>query len=805
MNVHEIVLGALLHDIGKFLQRANGYKQGLSPQSLKMEAMLCPKPDSYVHVLYTNEFVEHCLPDRVAELDRSAVANLASYHHRPSTPEQAIVTEADRLSSGMEREPDESAEGLPSFRKVRLRSVAGSVSLSEDDRPGSGERAAIGVARLSAEAGFPGPNDPGTDLTADYYALWQAFTTNWSANECRQPLDYINRALSVLEQYTWCIPSATNVLPDISLFDHLKTTSAIAVCLHQASAEAKPFLLVVGDLTGIQKYIYAIHQGAGRHARLLRARSFQVAAYSEAISLGIINQLGLPLACRILMAGGKFELLLPNTERVKAALQDVNTTAAGWLYEQSTGELGLSLAWVAAGREELERFSALSDQAHRALRGQRNRAAANVLVRDGRWDESRFLLPAPEFGAGREEICATCRKRPAPLRPVRDGEARVCDLCDREAKIGKDLPSARYVVLYADRFGPNQTPAGSYGLVKDAEKIPGHPALVLDLDNGEGRGRLPIVRAMRARTIPRDDDGELLTFEEIASSSSGRPALGWLKMDVDNLGLIFLRGLKREDSDQTSISRVATLSRTLDLFFSGYIETLLGTDEFRHVYMVYSGGDDLLAVGPWNVMFDFALTVRSSFRRFTADNPCWTLSAGLASANAHTPVLTAVQWAEEALEASKRLVGAGVLVWPLEGDSTGDPDKDRMTAFGTSIPWAEFPQILNQAKQVRDWLLDKTLRTGQVRRLLRYADLYREFQRTRRTTHLEYAPLFARDLKRNWKYDTTEQQAALKWAQELAAQPPDDASGMKALRFVCEYALNATRHVDREDDEHGER
>lgn len=40
-------------------------------------------------------------------------------------------------------------------------------------------------------------------------------------------------------------------------------------------------------------------------------------------------------------------------------------------------------------------------------------------------------------------------------------------------------------------------------------------------------------------------------------------------MDVDNLGNIFSKGLNK-----ISISRIATLSRMLDLFFSGYLNII---------------------------------------------------------------------------------------------------------------------------------------------------------------------------------------------------------------------------------------
>jgi len=44
-------------------------------------------------------------------LNKDFITNLACYHHRPGTAEQAIIQRADMLSSGMEREEDEEYSG----------------------------------------------------------------------------------------------------------------------------------------------------------------------------------------------------------------------------------------------------------------------------------------------------------------------------------------------------------------------------------------------------------------------------------------------------------------------------------------------------------------------------------------------------------------------------------------------------------------------------------------------------------------------------------------------------------------------
>jgi CRISPR-associated protein Csm1 len=133
MQRYEVILGALLHDIGKFFQRSTPSDSELSSISKGMENMLCPSLQgryTHRHVLFTNEFCDRYLKNLPKGLNKDSVTNLASYHHRPGNAEQEIIHKADMLSSGMEREEDEEYPGGPSvFRRVRLRPVMNEVRI----------------------------------------------------------------------------------------------------------------------------------------------------------------------------------------------------------------------------------------------------------------------------------------------------------------------------------------------------------------------------------------------------------------------------------------------------------------------------------------------------------------------------------------------------------------------------------------------------------------------------------------------------------------------------------------------------
>ncbi len=68
--------------------------------------------------------------------------------------------------------------------------------------------------------------------------------------------------------------------------------------------------------------------------------------------------------------------------------------------------------------------------------------------------------------------------------------------------------------------------------------------------------------------MPLAAHGGGMSFEEIAGQARGRPLLGYVKADVDQLGILFAQGLRRDGDSYDTAAHIAALSRELDLFFS---------------------------------------------------------------------------------------------------------------------------------------------------------------------------------------------------------------------------------------------
>ncbi len=101
--------------------------------------------------------------------------------------------------------------------------------------------------------------------------------------------------------------------------------------------EELQFLVIGGDLSGIQSFIYNL--GANKSgAKRLRARSFYIKTLSEVLSYRIIKDLELTPAHIVLQAGGKFHIIAPNTEdtTTKLKLIELIKRRSGYSLEKST-------------------------------------------------------------------------------------------------------------------------------------------------------------------------------------------------------------------------------------------------------------------------------------------------------------------------------------------------------------------------------------------------------------------------------------------------------------------------------------
>lgn len=775
-----VVLAALLHDIGKFAQRA---RVPLEVKNRALDATVYGRHGA--HAVHSLQFGEQELQPHL----RPCLSPIL-YHHNPRDPQAGIVAAGDRLSA-VERQSDAPVAGAV---YQPMANVLATVFASEMEQPPG--PAFFALRRYdSADEGtvFPLAAAPDAKSQEQAYAeLWRQFLAAHRQLDQTDLDCYLAGLFSLLQQYTWCIPSAAyGSVPDISLFDHSRVAAAFAAALQAYSDEsaagtcdplaldAEPcFLLATGDLSGIQNYLYDIASADGV-ARRLRARSLYLQLLSEVAAQQLLADAGLTFVNQVLASGGHFHLLLPNTERGRRAVAAAQARADEWLLARHGGELALNLASVPFSPAELRSadagFGFILRRASEALQRRKQQRLREALQNESGWREGAFLLP----GFAGASLCPACGKQP------RLGDDGLCSHCQTDLDAGRALAGAAYVALHAEeRPGALSLLGHSAVVARQPAQVFGAPYLVLGLGAfaPEVAARWPLLARPLCNYIPTWTAADLarrpplapaeahveatVTFADLANRAHGRALLGFLKADVDHLGEALIFGLK---PDRDTPSRLAQFSRTLDLFFSGWLPQLLRS-AFPDCYSVYAGGDDLFLVGPWDQTAALAARLRDDFARL-CQNPRLHLSAGLLLAKPGYPLARAAEAAGELLRQAK------------------DAGRDRFSLLGHTLTWEEWRAVSAlwrrlgpEAGQASSALLYHLLAYARMWRQYAEWEAWRrhpEGEQRGNPLGLRFQPLLAYDLARNVEPRRTP--ALYDFCQGLLSLRPGDADQRPVL------------------------
>jgi hypothetical protein len=186
---------------------------------------------------------------------------------------------------------------------------------------------------------------------------------------------------------------------------------------------------------------------------------------------------------------------------------------------------------------------------------------------------------------------------------------------------------------------------------------------------------------------PLDSEGDVTELEELAREGEGAPYLAVLKWDGDRVGTKLREALARDPDAQS----YQNLSEKLSGFFGNKLLQTL-EERFPRIYLVYSGGDDLVLVGHfWNVLQSAQCLQEELQKEFGKEEI--TASAGISAFHKKAPIISAIRQADAYLEKAK---GRG---------------KNRVCAFGVTLPWNEFKEALQYADA-----LVQDIKNGDIRR-----------------------------------------------------------------------------------------
>jgi len=672
-----LTFAGLFHDIGKFSERAGDYREQ-EPQKFEQK---------YSHAWYSYMFL-HAMFNWSNQLDTNGtdIATLASFHHRPE--ENAfnnILAEADRQAAGHERVEKErniidnkaldeinarGKENIPLYPITERVARIDNHEFIEKDEVNSFFHLSklTDVNELYPRNGNEFENYEVKDAYKNHYKSFKNEFSNLiyylKQNKGFDFFDNIETFKSILQKYLWCIPqdSQYQSLPDVSLFEHLKLTSTLTGALylfhkeqHSLNVEdiknrnEKKYLLVAGDLSGIQNFIYDLE--SKRAYKTLKGRSFFMQLLPYLITKRILNKLDMNESQILYSTGGHFYLILPNLDKVKEILNEEFEEINFELLKDFDGKL-----FLRSGYEEF----------------------APDLLENRNEDDYNFCFLWDKV---QKQISKSDRKKYAFIskREYRNifnpGYTEFNLMTIDFSEIGERLQKNKFVVFKeGDKF-KNKILGYSFDLYDDVriskEKI---NYLYFEDHHIFTKKDIPISNSINITFFPIGgiEGFTNKTFEDIAKDAKGSNLIGLLRMDVDNLGKIFSKGLvnynhrqnyNRKDFENKnnigkfnfhSIGRITTLSSQLIMFFSLCLENILKAEKYKgKVVIVYSGGDDVFLLGEWHLMPDIAIEINNKFKKFVCDNPAFSLSGGITLIHGKYPLYKAAELAGEAEEKSK--------------------------------------------------------------------------------------------------------------------------------------------------------
>jgi len=762
-NIREqLYLAALLHDIGKFYQRADekdahGKFRYLTPDLLNMQETYCP-PDhkikekrSHKHVLWTAQFIrENKLEDtfKITGLER-----LASIHHFPSNDKilELILQKADHWASGVDRTKEEGQKDAEAetegekkwddFKWVQMRSIFEGLFRELYDY-----KYYLPVSSLVLKKSFFPKEMPGD---YNYATLWKDFIKEFKNIQAKEIYAFSETLFNLLHKYTVTVPSSTMHLPDVSLFDHSKMVAAFALCLYDylneknqlktfdIKSDETVILLIGGDISGIQSYIYNVVSKYA--AKNLKGRSFYLQLLVDSVIEKIVRELNLRKANIIYASGGGFYLLAPKTKTVINKLKELEEEISERIFQEHRIVLFLAMDSVALSENDImgELKSGSTWEREPNCISNKWQELIEKLSEKKRTRYAEKISKEYNYFFEEAEKGGKLKKDYITNEEIEDGEkisiikddgdevvGYIKKTTQQQIDLGTELRQTNYIVKSADRIkqwevndflhyeNPCNLDVHWYFLKqfpenKSADNIMVNVLNDLEFIKSDIKGNNVTYDFVfyGGNKYPVDEKNEPKYFDQLTGNKDDAfKRLGVLRMDVDNLGQAFIHGFR---DDRKTFSRYTALSRSLDFFFKGYINTIWeNKGEYKEwINIVYAGGDDLFVVGKWNVVIDFAEDIYNQFRKWTCYNPYLTLSAGIAIVPPKFPILKAAEMAGDAEHKAKEH-------W------CNDEEKNSVCFLNMPLNWEkEFPVVKDLKKKLIDYMSKEELPSGFLQKI----------------------------------------------------------------------------------------
>lgn len=675
-----LVLATLLHDLGKVRVRHDN----------------------------TKKHAEHGY-DMIQEISRSSpekkfmdrVAKLVLFHH--SDPDHTdlseedkkllkILKDADCKAAAHEREDREA----PSQRDgPYLEKMTTYLSLKDVKEKDKKERRTFYV--------YPEKeiirDTTGSSGRSGYKELDEEIIRDISRLNSEKFTNYIGSVNSILRNTTSYIPSAFYYSnPNIPLYDHLKMSGAIALCRYRSEkSNNSEFMLIRTDMSGIQDYIFKYfrsEQADDKGTRRIRGRSLRVSLTTRAIVQYIIDELKLYDLNVVWLNSDGSLIISPYSKEIEERLKKVRRDIEKYFIDHDRG-MSCAIEWNIGAYDiipavnkdrygesepldvEDSKFRSFMDELMNKVNKIKRQSNSDLI---GEYRENFFV---------QEEIkpCWSCG-----LNERIDD--RNCIECITEENIGsKIIRNEGSIILYKGVESELNFNFGdflySYSFGNREDK--GESSRILyvnDYPNNIKDFQVPWEIFMIGNNVPTDE-GMIITINnmlELKKKDSQRENfyLGIFKADVDNMGAIISDGFPR-----LTLPAYACFSRQINTFFTVIVNKI---SEKNGIYLIYSGGDDISALGPVDKIIEFSGMLHREFKDWM-ENEELTFSAGIATTHAKFPLRRGIDLAEDELEKSKM-------------NEREKIKKDSITVFETTMKWEEFHKMTEFKKKMEKHIVD---------------------------------------------------------------------------------------------------
>lgn len=403
---YEIATAGLVHDIGKLYQKSTSsslYRSKSYEHPLIAGDFVDKFKDIFLQVFSSSEldFIKECAvrhhtgqafqdsvnPDK-ASGEMKKYCNIINYADNISSGERSVVGGVHGNKEGAVMHPiltyaEKSKYGLKVVNTEKTQQCYKLTKYSD--------------YRLKITAYKTNNKELVYHSEEDYTKFISAFEKDVIAIKADTKEDFFNKLMFVIRDYTWCVPSdASDLVHDISLYQHLVTTSGIAVALY-SNADSEDFFnnfaknaseswnVLTLTLDKAEEYVLGTSSYGVAVLDEINNNYAKVLSVIDTVVKSILDKYELTSSC-ILIQNNSFEkyIIVPSAvcDDIKDYLREVNQ----FLFNEFEGTLlfSYSLSRLYNKEEKMKSLFSKSDYYMQGIK--------SVLCDEGGWNSDKVFV-----------------------------------------------------------------------------------------------------------------------------------------------------------------------------------------------------------------------------------------------------------------------------------------------------------------------------------------------------------------------------------------------------------------------------